>query len=534
MVVVNKCRVIIVDPAPVMRRSGLTPLSKARDLLREQRSRVEQALNNDEAKLKIEYTIKEKNRRLLALEGEKRTLVEEMGVLRERAVKAENALVATQNGARTQVRELIEQRQSLQQRVQALERGLGGELSLLDSLMPPAPAPAKEDDMLRQTLEQAQERVATLERDMASRTADWDSAKARAVGQLKALHEERGALSTQVERLQHELQQSQQALVLAQTQASLAQARPPSAGLGSAAPNGAGERAELEAARHQLQASQAETAQQRAQSEAMRAELRAALERAAGMERELSSRTAEWDAAKARAVAQLKALQAEKASLASQVETLQLQGASGTPTLGFGVGGAAPVQDASAVAAAQASAQAAQASAQAAQAQAEQQRREVDRLNAELTALRAQSEREAQAAHSSTRALTEELQQLRHAAAVAAPLAAAHEAQAHDAARAASLERDEARRQVDALAAQLSEVQARMQSEMAAAAARAMEAEQTGRQAVERRATTAEQKASEAEQRATAAEHACASAQASGAAATEQARAAKEHLVPSA
>ena len=66
------------------------------------------------------------NQMLLKVEGEKRAMAEDMAALRERAAKAENALVATQTGARKSIKEVIAQRQALQQRVQALERGLGG------------------------------------------------------------------------------------------------------------------------------------------------------------------------------------------------------------------------------------------------------------------------------------------------------------------------------------------------------------------------------------------------------------------------
>ena len=143
----------------------------------------------------------------------------EVASLKERAARGEQALVATQAGARNRVKQLIQERDVLQRRVEALEQasgglgsGLGGGLvSLLDTTPittgamrgASAAAPPTSDVGVRRALEQsraeatqqrtqcealaeelraAQEHAAALEREMAGRADEWGSAKARAVG----------------------------------------------------------------------------------------------------------------------------------------------------------------------------------------------------------------------------------------------------------------------------------------------------------------------------------------------------------------
>ena len=91
------------------------------DVTQEQRSRVQEALQTaigDGSELAIEFAIKDKNRRILELEEERKGL-------RERLAKGERALATVQAGTRSRVKELLDQRQVLQDRLTALEMGAG-------------------------------------------------------------------------------------------------------------------------------------------------------------------------------------------------------------------------------------------------------------------------------------------------------------------------------------------------------------------------------------------------------------------------
>ena len=74
--------------------------------------------------LEVEFTIKEKNRKILALMDELSRRDATAAELRDRAAKAEQALLATQKGARSRVKELIEQRQAMQERIMSMELGM--------------------------------------------------------------------------------------------------------------------------------------------------------------------------------------------------------------------------------------------------------------------------------------------------------------------------------------------------------------------------------------------------------------------------
>ena len=102
------------------------------DVTQEQRVRVTEALQGalQDGSLEVEFAIKEKNRRLLVLEEERREMKDEMATrdavivqLRQQLEREAKALALMKEGAIAQVKELIEQRKSLQQRLMQFELG---------------------------------------------------------------------------------------------------------------------------------------------------------------------------------------------------------------------------------------------------------------------------------------------------------------------------------------------------------------------------------------------------------------------------
>ena len=299
------------------------------DATSEQRAKVQEALQQTlrDGSLEIEFTIKEKNRKILALMDELQGRDATIRALRERVAKSEKALVATQNGARSQLKELLKQKQAMQERLMAFE--LGAPLA-------PSSAPSTEAQsqvqQLRAALErahsevrerQAQAEAASTElrtvraqlegaeREHAGQAAEWQNSMARGLQQLKALQADKADLTAQLEALRSSAQGSPFPLLDGFAPQPMQQPQPPQPPQQpqqpqQSQPQSGSVAVDLEVAR--------------ARVAALEAEVRRGSSALAAAQAEMASRATEWEATKGRAISQLKALQAEKANLSAQLQ----------------------------------------------------------------------------------------------------------------------------------------------------------------------------------------------------------------------
>ena len=190
-------------------------LDRVADVTREQQSRVQEAVQGAlrDGSLEWEFRIKEKNRMILTLEEDKRALKQEcssresaLAILHKRLENEQAALVAMQNGARKQIKEMAEQRQALQQKLMAYELGMPsdsphapGLREALGRYQQEASQQRSLAESLQQQLAAVQASAAEAQRAQASREAEWDAAKQRAVGQLRVLQADKVALQAEAE-----------------------------------------------------------------------------------------------------------------------------------------------------------------------------------------------------------------------------------------------------------------------------------------------------------------------------------------------